>query len=465
MNGPCRRHKRPSIAGKFPLLFLFLLPTALMAGRPDRAGPDTAASIAPAESVLATAQGTPGHELFREILSRNPEVLALEAAARASAQRAPQVAALPDPTLGLTAYLWPPETRVGPQRFMASLSERFPWFGKLGLREKAAVLEAAAARASVEAARLRVLTEARRLADELAFLDAFEKVVREDRATLAHYEELARARYTSGVGLEQPVVKLQAEITKDDGRLLDIATRQADLRAGLNALGDRPQDAPLPAFVLPTPRELRPARAELRERALALRPELAAAAARIERARILVALAKKEARPDVTLGLVYTAVGNRTDAAGVASPPPDNGQDVFGITGGVNLPIWSRKIAAGIEEGVQKEHQAEEEKRSLVAAIDRAVGDLTSRIPLTWERLRLFENVLLIQADQSLRSAETGYESGTLNALDLLDAERVLLDVKIATARARADYAVAIDQLEGAVGVPLDSFTLREERP
>jgi len=42
-----------------------------------------------------------------------------------------------------------------------------------------------------------------------------------------------------------------------------------------------------------------------------------------------------------------------------------------------------------------------------------------------------------------------------LNALDLLDAERVLLQVRIATARARTDFAVAEAGLEGTVAAPL----------
>ena len=63
--------------------------------------------------------------------------------------------------------------------------------------------------------------------------------------------------------------------------------------------------------------------------------------------------------------------------------------------------------------------------------------------------------MLGIQADQSLRSAEAGYAAGTLNSLDLLDAERVLLEVRTATERTRADYAIALARLEGAVGEPL----------
>jgi cobalt-zinc-cadmium efflux system outer membrane protein len=394
-------------------------------------------------------------QLVDEVLARNPEVASLEAAARAAAERAPQVKALPDPMAGLTAYLLTPETRVGPQQATASLSQRFPWFGKLHLKEQAALYEAAASESNVEAARLNLVTETRRLAYELAFQDAYETIVREDRDTLAHYEELARARYASGVGLEQSVVKIQAEITRDDARLLDIATRRAALVAQLNALRDQPDGTPVPHLVLPRYPELALSLPSLRHAALASRPEIAAADAHIEAAKVAVELARRERDPDVTLGLAYTLVGTRTDAPGRAAPPPDNGRDILGLSGAINLPIRREKLAAAVKEASAQELNAEQAKRSVTTGIDQELDDLVYRLPLTAQRLTLFKDVLAIQAGQSLSSAEAGYAAGTLNALDLLDAERVLLEVHTAAERACADVAIAVARLEGAAATPL----------
>jgi outer membrane protein TolC len=51
-----------------------------------------------------------------------------------------------------------------------------------------------------------------------------------------------------------------------------------------------------------------------------------------------------------------------------------------------------------------------------------------------------------------------------LNALDLLDAERVLLEVRTGTERARADLAIALARLEGAIGAPLAAATEGDDR-
>ena len=58
-----------------------------------------------------------------------------------------------------------------------------------------------------------------------------------------------------------------------------------------------------------------------------------------------------------------------------------------------------------------------------------------------------------------LQAAESGYAAGILNSLDLLDAERVLLEVRTGTERARADHAIALARLEGTIGGPLGSET------
>jgi len=401
-------------------------------------------------------------DLVREALERNPAVAAAAARARAARQQAPQVRALPEPVLGATAYLAPPETRVGPQRLMAALTQRLPWFGKLGLREQAADQQAEALESELEARRLELVTEVRSLYHEIGFLDAYRSVLEADRDTLVHYEELARARYASGIGLEQGVVKIQAEITKDETRLLDVEARRAALAAALNSLLDRPQETPVPAAGTAPPSGSAPPLEILRARALEARPELARADAEIRRANTMIELARKEYKPDLTLGVSYTAVGERRDPAGLLQPPPDNGSDVFGLNVSFNLPVRRRRLAAGVEEAAERRLDAVERRREAVTAIDRALGDLAERVRLTSEQTRLFERVLLVQAEQSLQSAEAGYAAGTSNALDLLDAERVLLDVRTGTERARADHAIALARLEGAVGDPLEVGTEAE---
>lgn len=420
---------------------------------------DVAAPARPtaaADGIVAAIPAGNLRDLLQEVLANNPDLQAQAAAADAAARRGDQAGALPDPVLGTTTYLQNPETRVGPQKLMLSLTQQIPWMGTLGLKRAAADLGAAAERGKYQAERLKLVTEARGLIYELGFLQEKETVVRDDRAALVHYESVSRARYASGVGLEQAVVKIQAEMTRDDARLLEIATQRAALTAQLDALRDA-RDAAVPP-VVPVPRytEYVPDLTSLRARAAASRPELAAADARIRQSEALAGVAHKAYAPGLNVGLTYSVVGARSDPAGLASPPPDDGKDVLGVVAGFSLPLWRGKLAAGVDEARLQTRRAEEERRAAVARIDRSLADLAARLPLTWKRVRLYETVLGVQAEQSLRSAESAYTAGTTSALELLDAERVLLDVRIAAARARTDYAVAVAELEGAAGLPLN---------
>jgi outer membrane protein TolC len=425
-------------------------------GRSAPAESGTSTPLGAADRVAAALEDPVLRELVRDTLERNPRLATAIGVARASLQQAPQAQALPDPVVGLTGYLSSPETRVGPQRLVATLSQRLPWSGKRGLRQRAALHQSEALVSDVSARRLDLVTEVRRISLEIAYLDAYRKVVETDRDTLIHYEQLARARYASGVGIEQGVIKIQAEITKDDNRLLEIAMRRATLVATLNALRDRPQQSPVPEIVLPQGTRTAPPLATVRARALAARPELDAAGAEIARADALVELARKDYKPDVTVGATYGLVTGRSDLGAGIMPAPDSGKDIFGISVSLNLPIKRGKLNAGLEEATERRLAAVERERDVTAAIDRSLGELVERLRLSGEQVGLFERVLVIQAEQSLRSAESGYSAGKLNSLDLLDAERVLLDVRTGTERARADHAIALARLEGAIGGPLD---------
>lgn len=410
-----------------------------------------------ADALLASIRSPSLRSLVAEALERNPGIARARRLAAAAAARAPQARALPDPTAALSLFVLPVETRAGAQRLSASVQQRLPWFGKLALREQVALYAAAAARAEVETVRLDTLNEARRLGHELAFLDAYERIVKTERGSLVRYEKAAQGRYAAGIGAQQEIVRIQAQITRVDTRLLEILERRAHLQADLNRLRDRPADTPIGVLDPNDPAEPRFDRSALRTAALVHRPEVAAADAKIAAGTTRSAIANKAFRPDITLGLSYTAVERRDDAAARADRPADDGDDIFALTGALNLPVRKRRLEAGLQEAQALRWAAEEEKRAVLAEIEGAIGDLVARMPLLAQHLSLLEDVLYKQAREALRSAETAYSTGKLNAVDLLDAEVVLFEVQIAAARTRADLALAWSKLERTVGRPIEN--------
>ena len=427
----------------------------LLAASLGVADTDETGRLRAADAIVASVPDVKLRLLLEEVLERSPRLARLEAEAAAFEQRSPQVKALPDPTATLTWFVMAPETRVGPQRAAVNITQQLPWFGTLELDEQATMWDTVASRARLEAARIEVLTEVRTDYHELQFLEVERRVVEEDRATLEHYAELALARYASGVGLDQPVIKIQAEITRTEARLLALAARRATVVARINALRDRPQTTPVVVAESGHRQPVALDLGELRRRALEGRPEIAAADAAVEAAASRVESTKKAYSPKVVVGLNYGYVSRRNDEAGRLDPPEGNGQDILGLTGGISLPIWRSSLDAGVEERVQNRLAAEEGRREITAVIDGELGDLVHRIPFLEEQVALYDSVLIVQAEQSLQSAESAYGAGTAKALDLLDAERVLLQVRIAAERVRSDLDIAYAQLEGVIAGPL----------
>ena len=222
-------------------------------------------------------------QYVNEALEKNPAAQEAFAQYRASLQKLPQARSLPDPMLMVTQDARSPETRVGPQMTMLSFSQTFPWFGKLSDSEKVAAKEAEAMREMFEAQKAETVRQVKLAYYDLAYVDRAISITQEDQLLLEHYEKLAEAHYAQGVGLQQAVIKLQAEITRDRNRLEQLRRQRVDAEAALNALLNRPVQSPVPEVVLKNRPEAEADFPRLYETARQRRPEVQAALSQIER--------------------------------------------------------------------------------------------------------------------------------------------------------------------------------------
>jgi outer membrane protein TolC len=389
---------------------------------------------------------------IEQALDQNPAIGQSFARYRAALQRLPQVSALPDPMVGLTQYVRNPETRVGPQTSMLSITQKFPWFGKLSDKEKVAAKEAAVFQEQHEAQKAETVRKVKRAYYDLMYVDRATEIIAEDRTLLEHYEKLAQARYAQGVGLQQAVVKIQAEITRDRNRLEALRGRRVDAEAALNNLLNRsPQTALEKVAMRPKP-ETEIELEKLYQLGRRHRPAVRAAFLQIERNEKRIDLARKQYWPDFTVGAGFTNVGGRSDPAGRLMPPPDNGKNIYSFAVGINLPIRRRKYDAGVLEATEDLIAARHGYRNMVNGVEASIREIGFRIQTLGEQISLFEKVLLPQAEQALNSTEAAYSTGTLGVLELLDSERVLLDVRLGLAQFYGDYMKSLAEMERAIG-------------
>ncbi len=410
-------------------------------------------SIARADSTRYTAHGDDTvAALIAEALERNPGIREALLDSQAARYRIPQVTALPDPTLSYTWQGRPPETRVGPQQAGIAVSQRIPWFGKRADRGAVARKLAEAHDETVAMRRAEVVRQVKFAYYDLAYLDRAIGIATREEDILRLYETLAQARYSQGVGLQQAVVKLQAEITRVLSRRDTFLQRRVEVETALNALRDVPDHDPVPEARLPSLPVTAFDEDRLHRLSRTRRPEVRAAQLRVDTEEDTVRLARREHWPEVTLAAAWGFVGERRDRAGRLAPPRDNGEDTASFSVGINVPLYRTRYRAAVREAVARLEAAKAAYRRTVNEVDAAVRSTGVRLTMIGERIALFERALLPQAEQALRSTEEAYSAGTIGVLDLLDSEEMLLDVQLGLARLESDYMQALADMERAIG-------------
>lgn len=404
---------------------------------------------------------------------------------RASLERAAQVTVLPDPRFTYRYMIEEVETRVGPQKQGVSLQQVFPWFGKLALRGDAAAQAMRADRKRYDAVRLSLFKEVTDVYCEYYYLGRAIGVVRENRDLVAHLEEVARTRFKMGAAPQAEVIRAQVELGKLQDTLRSLEDLRGPIVARLNAAMSRPTGADLPQ-----PERLEETAIEATDDEVLAwyrdaNPELAALTHEIERRRVQIELAKKEYFPDVTLGLDYTDVGGppRASAPGLTNPgalrsvsriaggmgdaidayaigksferrasPSDAGKDVWVASVSINLPIHRSKYAAGEREANARYREAlaarKDRENNLAARVTRVLYDFRD----AKRKISLYRDTLLPKARQNMSATDTAYRTGRSDFLDLVDAERALLEFQLSYQRALADHLQSLPELEMLVG-------------
>ncbi len=391
-------------------------------------------------------------EYIERSLTHHPGLQEVLARYRAALQKAPQVDSLPDPMLNFTQFVRSVETRVGPQVNIVNLSQKFPWFGKLDLQGQIAIKQAVVDYQQYRALERDLIAQVKAAYYELLYVDRALRITAEEQSLHDHYEKLAQSRYASGDGLQQGVIKIQTELTKLVDRTKLLTLQRGSVIAQLNTLMDRPPESAIAVSDTSQLPKVSLNLEELYHLGEFHRPELKASMARIEKSERAVALEKKSYWPDVTVGAGFINVQGREDAAGIAQPPPDNGKNAFNFSVGINIPIWRDKYRAGVVEAAENLIASKKNYANIRNNIKLSILDQVLRLQTLEEQIGLYRDVLIPQAEESLKSTESAYETGQVKVLDLLDSERLLLSSRLMQERYRIDYLKALSELERAVG-------------
>ncbi len=367
---------------------------------------------------------------------------------KAALERVPQVKSLPDPRFTYRYFVEQVETRVGAQRQAFGIAQMFPWFGKLGLRGDAATDAAHAARQRYETAKLKLFFQVKDAYYEYYYLWRTISIVEGNMQLMKNFESVARTRYKAATGKYPDVIRAQVELGKLDDRLKTLQDLQGPIVAKLNAALNRPAETSLP-----WPKQVKEESVSFTDQQLLewmanSNPELKALEYDIARSRTKINLAKKDYYPDITFGIDFID----TDDSSSATPPSGSGKDPIIAMFSINLPIWRGKLDAGLREARHHYRAATQDKTQKLNTLNAQLK-LTLYLFRDGERkIDLYRDTLLPKAVESVKANEASFRAGGSTFLDLIDAQRVMLEFELSYERALSNHAQRLAELEMLVG-------------
>ena len=358
----------------------------------------------------------------------------------------PQARSLPDPRLSYSYYVQEVETRVGPQRQSLALTQMFPWFGKVRLQGDAAAKAAEAAWLEFQAQKLELAYRVSGLYHDLCLLQETIDVNQSSFDLLRSLEAVARERYRTGEALTA-VMQVQVELGKLEDRLRSLRELRAPMVARLNAALSREPDAALP-WPLPPPKEM----PELDPNALLGQmrdgnPNLARLEAMSEKERLAAELARKNGFPDMTLGVSFI------DTRDAVMPVDDSGKDPVMATVSINLPIWRGKYRAQWREAKSREAALQEEMKNRTNTLAADLKLALYYYEDAGRQVGLYRDTLLPKAEQSLGVARQAFQAGKADFLAVVDAQRTLLEFRLAEAKARTEQGKRLAEIRMLAGI------------
>ena len=378
-----------------------------------------------------TVQGDPAiwappalGQIIEEGLTRNQEILALEAQVASLTEEISFAGSLEDPRLGMALLNLPADTFRFDQEPMTQkqlfVAQKVPWFGKLGLRSQRQALRARREQALLDAKRFEIARQLASAYYELGFTARSQEINERLISMVNQLLRVAETRYAAGMGLQQDLLQAQVELSKLLDEKIMLQRQRRTLEDRINELLNRESFAPItPAHQLNDPNLALEVEA-LKQQSLQGNPWLRVREAEVDQAAVEIQLAKKDYWPDPDLMVAY---GQRDD-----SRTGEDWADFVSASVVVSIPLWQKNRQDSKLAAAQKKHEAAVQYyRSLVDALPHGVDALANEIRNMQENYRLVSDALILQAAQWSRSSLAAYEVGKVEFSTVINAHIRLL--------------------------------------
>src|SRR5229473_2860549 len=408
------------------------------------------ASFAQESTPHQTQSVTQLAELLRQAEQNNPQIQVARQGWKAAQQVPTQVSALPDPQFQIQQF------SVGSPRPFAGytnsdfayvglgVSQDFPYPGKLRLKGEIAKRDADVVQQQYESVRRSILAGVKSAYFRLAYLSKTLGILESDGDLLQQVEKAADARYRSGMGNQQDLLRAQLEQTKLLREItihhLEVAKSQAQIKQLLNRAQSSPDIEP--AGLSETPLDY--SFEQLLAATKTQNPEVSGAEKMVERQSLQVDLARKDFYPDFNLQYMW----QRTD--------PAKFRAYYMLSFGIRVPIYrgrkQRPELAQAEAELNRSRSEFEAQWQQVAFELRTEYETAQK---TADLLKVYREGLLPQARAEFQAAVAAYQNNRQDFQALLASFLDVLRLDEEYWQRAAEHETALARLEELTGLSL----------
>ncbi len=392
--------------------------------------------------------------LIGKALEESPKIKMLESKLNSAEQRIPQNSNLPDPevVLGLVnlpvnSFSFSQEPMTGK---MISLSQAFPFPGKLNAAGEVFSVDKELVRFEIEEERNRLRKEVSSLYYDLAFARKVESITDENKMLLESVAEVVNTKYAVSKTSQQNVLKNEFQITKLEEKLTDLRAKEKQILAAIKELTMLSEDSNFS-----TPADIQLPRSSYTANELIMlakenRPLLKQIELLEEKSDKMADLADYDNYPNFKVTLQY----NQRDE--IAKTNTDL-KDFLSLMVGFSLPLnYGGKTDAKIEEAQSMKEMYSRQYSSNLQLLKISVETSLEKLASLKKRSELNEQGLLIQAEQNFNSALSGYQVGEVEFLNVVDAVDMMLQIELNIIKIKTDYLKEISDLEFLIGTKLN---------
>ncbi|MEW6117668.1 MAG: TolC family protein [Nitrospirota bacterium] len=236
-------------------------------------------------------------------------------------------------------------------------------------------------------------------------------------------------------GLEVNLAEVELSKAKRDLLSAEKESKEA-LLALQGLMGARPDTAlNLEGELAPDTLSL-PARERLQMLAASQRPDIKAAYTEEERSKTAIALAKREAVPNVTLSGFYDK---------------DERKDIVGVAVSIPLPLFDRKQAEKKEAKARAE-QAKLRLAGLEKTIEREIEEAYSTLTASLNELALFKKEIESKTLENLNLLNLAFKEGKISFFDVRLAQRETIEIQFSHLDSMLRARQALNAMEKAIG-------------